>query len=212
MPEAFRNDSAMQRHRALTSIRAAAYKTLFGDSPVDFCPFHRLNADAESNIRIDVFVYELELARDPAPVFACVTNGLSDFEMNADDSSPTTIRHELIMYVRNAGIEHIQFLHRMASLPVAAGFSINELHTIRSPIDELAGPYPHVLFLKSLVPRHAEFEMTIQNSPTTLLWAIPLSNPELEFKVEKGANALLDLMDAKQLPLIFEPDKRLPLV
>ena len=45
-----------------------------------------------------------------------------------------------------------------------------------------------------------------------LLWHIPLSETELEFKIKNGVNALLGRMQERQLPWIFDENNRPSLV
>ena len=46
----------------------------------------------------------------------------------------------------------------------------------------------------------------------TLLWHVPISDAEIEYKKRHGMDALLDRMDAVKLPWIFDESNRPPLV
>jgi hypothetical protein len=59
---------------------------------------------------------------------------------------------------------------------------------------------------------HQEFEMTVEGDPVSLLWHIPISEKEREFKVQHGMNALLDRLEAVKLPWVFDEANRPPLV
>ena len=87
------------RHMAFTGIRAKAYEELFGDKPVAVFQSHKLRGESDGPYLIDVFVYSMNLEGDDRPIYAAVTNGMSDQRMVEGDSSDQPRRRELIQYL-----------------------------------------------------------------------------------------------------------------
>lgn len=94
------------RHMAFTGIRAKAYGELFGDKPVAVFQSHKLRGESDGPHIIDVFVYSMNLEGDDRPIYATVTNGMSDQRMVEGDSSDQPRRRELIQYLRECTEGH----------------------------------------------------------------------------------------------------------
>src|SRR5580704_11674184 len=105
------------KHRECTIIRAQAYGELFGDKPVAVFPAYKLRVEPNDRYFIDVFVYKMEMAGDDRPIYAAVTNGMSDRRMAEGDSPDQPRRRELIQYFRECREGHAKRLRDMAWLP-----------------------------------------------------------------------------------------------
>ena len=201
------------KHMGYTAIRAKAYGELFGDKPAAFFPSHKFRGKDDGPYLIDVFVYSMEMQGDNRPIYAAVTNGMSDQRMAEGDSPEQPRRRELIQYFRECTEGHAKRLRDMAWLPLCDGFLLDTQHSVAWEWPAVAGtPWKNAFFLLPLPNPHQEFSFEIETDPVSLLWHIPISDAERAFKQEHGANALLDRMGEVRLPWIFEESNRPPLV
>ena len=189
------------------SLRARAYRQLFGSEPLHLLP-HDMFQKPPFGGRIDVLVYELPYEPKDGQVQVAVTSGMSDYRMVREDDG-TPCRREIIQYFRECNGSDAARLHDMAWLPIASRFCLDFFET--------AGPHPsetwpNSLFLPSLVNPHAEFALDLGGDEMKLLWHIPLSQAELEFKFAHGLDALVGRMGALELPWIFDEHTRVTLV
>jgi Suppressor of fused protein (SUFU) len=203
----------LTKHRDCTVIRAQAYAGLFGDKPVTFFPAHKLQGKADGPYLIDVFVYQMEMAGDDRPIYAAVTNGMSDQRMAEGDSPEQPRRRELIQYFRDCSEGHAKRLRDMAWLPLHDGFLLDSHHSIAWEWPAIAGtPWKNAFFLLPLPKPHQAFTFDIDGDQASFLWHIPISDQERAFKQQHGSDALLDRMREIRLPWIFEETNRPSLV
>jgi hypothetical protein len=174
-------------HRECTIIRAQAYGDLFGDKPVAVFPAYKLRVEPNDPYFIDVFVYKMEMAGDDRPIYAAVTNGMSDQRMAEGDSPDQPRRRELIQYFFLLDTHH-SFAWEW---PAAEGT-----------------PWKNAFFLLPLPNPHREFSFEIDGDQVSFLWHIPISDQEHAFKQAHGADALLDRMGQVRLPWVFEEANR----
>jgi hypothetical protein len=199
------------KHRELTTIRAAAYETLFGCTPVMAWPYRELGDSSEDGIFIDVFAYTLE--GPDGDLVAAVTNGMSNRRM-VDPEDPTLFsRRELIQYFRTCTNAHAKRLRDMAWLPLFDKFLLDSHHSIAWEWSALEGtPWKNAFFLEPIIRPHQAFSVPIEGDDMSFLWHIPISDAERDFKREHGSNALLDRMSEVKLPWIFDETNRPSLV
>jgi hypothetical protein len=201
------------KHREFTVIRAKAYGELFGDKPVAVFPAYKLKGKSDGSYFIDVFVYSMEMAGDDRPIYAAVTNGMSDQRMAEGDSADQPRRRELIQYFRECTQGHAKRLRDMAWLPLFDRFLLDTHHSLAWEWPAVEGtPWKNAFFLLPLPKPHQKFRFEIEGEPVSFLWHIPISDQERAFKQEHGANALLDRMGEVGLPWIFEEANRPSLV
>ena len=113
----------LEKHTALTAVRANAYAGLFGCKPSAAFPPHALFKKPDERFLIDILVYTLETASGDIDV--AVTNGMSDQRM-ADPGEPHEWeRRELIQYFPKCTEGHARRLHDMAWLPLFDGFYLD---------------------------------------------------------------------------------------
>jgi hypothetical protein len=201
------------KHMQFTMIRAQAYEKLFGGKPVAFFPSHKFRGKEDGPYLIDVFVYSMEMAGDNRPIYAVVTNGMSDQRMAEGDSPEQPRRRELIQYFRECTEGHAKRLRDMAWLPLFDNFLLDAQHSIAWEWPAMAGtPWKNAFFLLPMPNPHQDFRCKIEGDPMSFLWHIPISDAERAYKQEHGANAFLDRMQKAKLPWIFEEANRPVLV
>lgn len=190
-----------------------AFAELFGGEPVQEFSASQFDRKGDSNILVDVLVYELDVDGSDTPIAVAVTNGMSDQRMAEGDTSEQPRRRELIQYLPQCTPDHARRLHSMAWLPHFDGFLLDSYHSIAWPwpaVEET--PWKNAFFMPPLVRSHRDFSVLVEGEPVTFLWHIPISDQEREFKQRHGANALIDRMQQIRLPWIFDEANRPSLV
>jgi hypothetical protein len=215
MPEVINiKPEIIAQHQRCTMIRAAGYNNLFGANPAAVYPFHQLRGKDDGEFMIDVFVYPLEVEGSKKPVLAVVTNGMSDQAMVLDRERPDRPRRrELIQYLTDCPLVRARRLRDMARLPLFDGFLLDSRDTVAWTLPGVVQTkWKHGFFLEPIWTPHQKELTKIDGEPVSFLWYIPLSDAELAFKRELGADALLDRMQEINLPWFFEEANRQPLV
>ena len=202
---------ALERHKRLTVHRATAYALLFGGPPTSVFPPHALFKKPDERFLIDVFVYPLKT--NTGDIEVAVTNGMSDQRMVAADNPQCWSRREMIQYFPKCTEGHARRLHDMAWLPLFDGFLLDSHHSVAWEYPAVEGtPWKNAFFLAPLIRPHREFVCEVEGDPVTFLWHIPISDEELAFKQEHGADALIDRMETVDLPWVFDEENRPALV
>jgi Suppressor of fused protein (SUFU) len=202
---------SLEKHKVLTAVRAKAYGELFGCTPSTIFPPHALFKTPDDRFLIDIFVYTLEAKSGDIDV--AVTNGMSDQRMAEPDTPHDFDRRELIQYFPKCTEVHARRLHDMAWLPLFDGFFLDSRHSIAWIRPAVAGtPWKNAFFLLPLIKSHREFEFEVEGDKAAFLWHIPISDEERAYKQEHGADALIDRMEAVDLPWVFDESNRPSLV
>jgi hypothetical protein len=198
---------SLDKHKALTAVRAKAYSELFGCTPSAVFPPHALFKKPDERFQIDIFVYTLETAAGDIDV--AVTNGMSDQRM-ADPGHPHEWKHrELIQYFPKCTEGHARHLHDMAWLPLFDGFYLDSHHPIAWTHPAVKGtPWKNAFFLLPIIQSHREFVFEVEGDPVSLVWHVPISDGERAYKQQHGADALIDRMNAVGLPWVFDENNR----
>ena len=195
----------------LAARRVEAYRRLFGSEPIQVLTHDQFQKPAFGG-RLDVHLYEMAYERETGQVQVAVTSGMSDYLMTDNNSDAPPRRRELIQYFRDCKMLDLVRLHDMAWVPLAQGFALDFFHTVGS-YPSFNSAWPNALFLPSLVQPHAEFELDLGGGePMQLLWHVPLSQAELDYKTANGVNALLKRMGEVKLPWIFDENNRPALI
>lgn len=201
----------IERHKQLTAIRVNAYEGLFGCTPSAVFTPQILFKKPDDRFLIDIFVYTLET--QSGDIEAAVTNGMSDQRMAYPDEPSEWRRRELIQYFPKCTEDHARRLHDMAWLPLFDDFYLDTHHSIaweHPAVKET--PWKNGFFLLPLIRSHREFEFELDEDRVSLLWHIPISAEERTYKQEQGANALIERMEAVELPWVFDEANRPSLV
>lgn len=195
-------------HRDLTNQRIQAYLRLFGANPSEIYSSYRFSDD--ERFPIDVFVFPLDADE---PVVAAVTNGMSNQRMVDARDPQRFARREMIQYFRTCDEAHARRLRDMAWAPLFENLFIDSHLTLQWPHAAIEGtPWKNAFFLEPIIRQHRDFRCTIDGDEVSFLWHIPISDAEREYKISHGSNALLDLMEAANLPWIFDENNRPPLL
>jgi hypothetical protein len=202
---------SLEKHKELTAVRAKAYAELFGCSPSSVYPPHALFKKPDERFPIDIFVYRL--ATSTGDIDVAVTNGMSDRRMVDPDDQQCWSRRELIQYFPKCTEGHARRLHDMAWLPLFDGSLLDSHHSIAWPHAAVERtPWKNAFFLAPIIKSHREFACELEGDPMTFLWHIPISEEERVYKQEYGAGALIERMQAVNLPSIFDETNRPSLV
>lgn len=200
-----------QEHEELTAVRAKAYASLFGRQPSSVFPPHALFKKPDEQILIDIFVYSLTTGTGDIEV--AVTNGMSDQRMVDADDPARFSRRELIQYFPKCTEGHARRLYDMAWLPLFDGFLLGSHHSVAWTYPAVEGsPWKNSFFLAPLIKSHREFVCQVEGDPVSFLWHIPISDKERAYKQEHGADALIDRLEAVNLPWVFDEANRSALV
>jgi Suppressor of fused protein (SUFU) len=199
---------AETKHRELTARRIQAYLRLFAADPCEIFSSNRFAAD--ERFLIDVFVFPLDAGE---PAVAAVTNGMSNQRIVDTDDPQRFARREMIQYFRACDEAHARRLRDMAWAPLFDNLFIDSHHTLHWPHAAIEGtPWKNAFFLEPIVRQHHDFRCAVEGDEVSLLWHIPISDAELEYKINHGSNAFIDLMAMNQLPWIFDENNRPPLL
>lgn len=197
----------LEKHKVLTAVRAKAYGELFRCTPSTIFPPHALFKTPDERFHIDIFVYTLETKSGDIDV--AVTNGMSDQRMADPDTAHDFDRREMIQYFPKCTEAHARRLHAMAWLPLFDGFYLDSHHSVAWTEPAVAGtPWKNAFFLLPIIRSHREFEFEVEEDKVAFLWHIPISDEERAYKQEHGADALIDLMEAVDLPWVFDENNR----
>ncbi len=198
---------SLEKHKALTAVRANAYEELFGCSPSSVFPSHALFKKPNARFLIDIFVYTLETKSGDIEV--TVTNWMSDQRMVDPDYPQEWHRRELIQYFPKCTDGHARRLHDMAWLPLFDDFYLDTHHSVAWEHPAVAGtPWKNAFFLLPIITPHREFMFEVEGDKVSFLWHVPISDEERGFKQEHGTNALIDRMEAVDLPWVFDEMNR----
>jgi hypothetical protein len=199
--------NALGVHESLTAVREKAYAEAFGSAPTKVFAPHALFKKPDERFVIDIYVYALETPT--GDIEAAVTNGMSDQRM-ADPGRPHEWhRRELIQYFPRCTVDHARRLHYMAWLPLFDDFYLDSHHSILWQHAAVDGtPWKNAFFLLPIIRSHREVAFEVEGDKVSFLWHIPISDEERAYKQEYGANALIDRMDAVDLPWLFDENDR----
>jgi hypothetical protein len=179
--------------------RSEGYDELFGESGDVY------HEHAPRVPHIDVHTY---LPNRDRPFFTLVTGGMSDLPMPGAPAGRR--RAELVLYVDTVRTAEAQLLSKVAHYPFDEKTRLGWGHTAdfrwHPILDALFFYAPPVEADAALDER-----LVIGGEGVSLLWVVPLSKSELQVKLDGGVEALADLLDDHDYPVVFDPD-RLPYV
>jgi hypothetical protein len=189
-------------------LREQAYADLFGPDGVVY-------DDAMPGLipHIDVYVYRPGFGR--RDFYTVVTGGMSDLRMKLPEDAPADMpaRVEMVFYLpgdREPKEEYIAFMHKMGRFCFDYNTWLGWGHTIPN------GNPPQPIFVgtkfDSLLvigpPMSPDNELGkglfLEGDAVHLLWVVPVTTAEREFKLEHGTQALLEIFDKVQHPFVFD--------
>ena len=187
--------------------REAVYEALFGPCAnvshelIPFAP------------HVDVYVYEP--GHEGRDFYTLATGGMSDLPMTVPDGvGPEHRRSEIIFYCREPEDTFIEWLRFLAHFPHNNQTWLGEGHTM--PNGQPPQPiYPGsaldtMLLMDTIVSPDDTLgeRLRIDGDPVRFLWLVPITTPECDLKLAKGMEALLDVFDRREHPVVFDPTRR----
>jgi hypothetical protein len=159
------------------------------------------------------FVPHVDIYRFPPtdgrPFFTFVTGGMSDLRMSSpEELGPGFRRVELVFYTSEARPEYPELLRRLAHFPHDNRTWIHWGHTMPNgtPPEPLPGTaLDCFLFMPSILQPDFGLgdRLAWRDEPVHLVWCVPITTAECNLKLEQGADALYDLFDQRNHPLVF---------
>lgn len=186
--------------------RDAAYEQLFGKA------LHVSHELLPLVPHIDVYVFQRK--RGDQIVYALVTGGMSDLEMNLPRHAADVPRRvELIFYCAEPREEYISTLRWVAHFPHDNKSWLGHGHTM--PNGNPPAPFwgskilNTLFFLPPIVAKDQALPELLQldGQPVHLLWVVPLTTPECNYKLARGFDAMLDLFQQHRHPHVFDPNR-----
>jgi len=191
--------------------REAAYTELFGE-PLSVS--HELLPQIP---HIDVYTFKRTSKRPEGDqfVYPLVTGGMSDLPMTVPQQAVHSPRRvELVFYCTEPREEYIQTLRWLAHFPHDSKSWLGHGHTMPNgnPPEPLWGSagLNTVIFMPPIVSKDQTLpnRFQINGDPVHLLWVVPLSAAECNYKLQNGFDAMLDLFDQNQHPHVFDPKRK----
>jgi hypothetical protein len=188
---------------AFCALREKVYEEFFGPPEI-------VNHEVISLVpHIDVFVYPPGYAN--RPFYTLASSGMSDVRMPLPEGLDRShARREIVLYCETPDDAAINLVRRMARFPFQYSTWLDHGHTIPNgdppaPIfDDSA--LSAVLFLYTIVrPDNGLADhVVLDGDPVHFLWLVPITQAELDHKLNHGCDALLGLFDAVNHPVVLD--------
>jgi hypothetical protein len=175
-----------------------------------------VSREASTSIpHIDVFTYEAGSAgRNFCTI---VTSGMSDVPMVSPAPARTPhrpARAELIFYCAEPRAEYVETVRRLARFPYESRTPVGWGDTV--PNGNPPAPFcgsrglDTVLLMPTVVRPDSwlSSELELENDPVEFLWVVPLSSPECNWKSTKGFDALMELLQQRHHPHVYDPNRQ----
>jgi hypothetical protein len=135
---------------------------------------------------------------------------MSDMPMTIPDGAGTDHRRvELAFYAAADRSEYSELIRRLAHFPHDNSTWLHWWHTMPNgmPPEPLfdSGPLDSFFFMPSIVEPDSQLgkRLVWQGEPIHLVWCLPITTAECNFKLDKGADAFLDLLQEREHPFVF---------
>jgi hypothetical protein len=146
---------------------------------------------------------------DRRSFFTFLTGGMSDLPMNSpEELGPGFRRVELVFYASEERPDYPELLRRLAHFPHDNRTWIHWGHTMPNgtpPVPILGTVLDCFLFMPSILQPDSGLgeRLAWRDEPVQLVWCVPITTAECNLKLEQGADALYDLFDQRNHPLVF---------
>ncbi len=174
---------------------------------------------------IDILAFERDFSTDEDEKDAgwvLITSGMSDLRMTLDAEAEREAktdallrrRAELVWYVREPKPEYLAHLRWLAKFPFLDATWLGFGHTIPLPDPIFASSRltTSLLLTPIIAPEQSiASQLVIDEDPVEILVVHLLTNDEHRLKQESGVDAILDLFDDNDYPLILN-ERRLSLI
>jgi hypothetical protein len=173
---------------------------------------------AAGSVTIEAFELDFSPDEDDEDAgYVLLTNGMSDRRMHLDADARTAVadgrvkeRAELAWYVRDLQDAYIDNLFWLTEFPFIDETWLGFGHTVIMPAPILPSSALMAFFLLGpilgLHKRLAD-KLRVDKDPVELLVVHLLTAEEYALKRSEGANAILDLFDANDYPLVVDPKR-----
>ena len=155
---------------------------------------------------IDVYQFPPSGSRDH---WVLITGGMSDLRQSVPAEAPDYVsaRTELVMYVREPQPWMFRLLKLLADMPFADDTFLHWWHTV--PYGMSMIPERSLLTSAFFLPPYFEEEdfdtLEVLGDKIDILWMIPITDSELQYKLDYGGQALEELLSQKELnPVVDE--------
>jgi hypothetical protein len=182
--------------------REAAYEQLLGREYS--LVYHETEPETP---HVDVYVFP---PTDEEDYYTMTTGGMSDLRMNVPAKRGHEYdarRAELVMFADEPRLELIEVLRVLAHFPHVEQTFFEFGHTIpwRGPI-VVGSSLDTILLANSTLAfeKHGE-PLVLEGDPVSLLQAAAITKLECEYKLQHGANALIDRFIERGASLVFDP-------
>jgi len=185
----------------LVARRETVYEEVFGKSDT---VFHELMPLVP---HVDVYRFPPAGQRN---FTTYVSSGMSDLPQSSPAELGKDVRRiELVFYSSGQSDDYSELLRRLAHFPHDNKTWLHWGHTIPNgtppqPVFN-APPLEALLFIPTIVqPDHTLGErLSWQGEAINLLWCVPITMAECEYKLRNGTDAIFDLFDRVQHPFVF---------
>jgi hypothetical protein len=163
-------------------------------------------------VHIDIYQFA---PTEKRPYWTLVTGGMSDQEQTVQDDTQelTSVRTELLMYVKEPKPWMFNVLKGLAEMPFDDDTHLSWWHTV--PNGQPMTAEPSLLTSFFFLPPYfegAEFDsLELDGEPVRILWMIPITEAEREYAVKHSSNSLEELMVKQELDIVVN-EKRSSLV
>ena len=148
------------------------------------------------------------------PFFTFITGGMSDMAMHAPAELGSEFRRiELVFYAADDTPEYQELLRRLAHFPHDNHTWIHWGHTM--PNGQPPAPLPGtteldtLIFMESILRPDSSLgeRLRWRDEPVNLVWCMPITTAECDYKLRHGSNAFYDLLEERQHPFVFAGDR-----
>jgi ribosomal protein L27 len=143
-----------------------------------------------------------------------VTSGMSDLRMNIPQEANAIRRVELIFYCKEPRRIYSETLRKLAHFPHDQKSWFGTFHTMvngnpPAPLWDTES-MNSILFLPPVVKEDMNFheQLVLDGDGVDLLWVVPITEKECEFKLSKGIDALLEIFSKNCHPFMFDPERK----
>lgn len=172
----------------------------------------------EGGVTIEAFEFDFSPDNDDEDAgYVLLTNGMSDRCMHLDEDAKTAVadarvkdRAELTWYVPELDDTYIDNLFWLTEFPFIDETWLGFGHTVIMPTPILPGSaLTAFFFLVPILAPHKRLAdaLRVGRDPVELLVVHLLTAEEYALKRSEGANAILDLFDANDYPLVVDPKR-----
>lgn len=185
-------------------VREDHYERHFG--PLSEPVMHSTD-DAQPHI--DVYQFRPSADRD---YWTLITGGMSDIRQPVPPEAPEYVapRAELLMYVREPKPWMFRALKELAEYPSRHDTCLHWWHTVSNSrsIEHGASSFSAFFFLPPYFENPQTFgSLKIAGERVDMLWVVPITSAELDYALERGSEALDELLTEAELDPVVDEER-----